>query len=368
MSINGSVDGFIIDSPKTLIKKSYGNEYFTQVIHSQTGEVTFSEEVLNIKGGWSLYDIFSITSGKSIDITVTDNQWSMDYLSLASGSEIETGSQQFDMFGDGYDIHATTFDITIPYVVVASSVKINGYTESVGAPSSGTEFQVTINASNTTVLFHSSKASLTVYPSYKITVADSTYIESTVNDFPKNAEVILNFPIYADAEADTGDVVGYGELTIYKAKIAADYSFSGTYKSAYAPSIKFKALDPRRSDNLMWKFVYRPITVDTTAPTVTTVPADGATGIAVTADFVWTFSEQIRDTDINLSNFMVIKATDGSVVAGALTSSVGNTVVTFNPTASLTALTAHIGIASSNIKDLAGNHLAANNITNYTTS
>lgn len=368
MSINGSIDGFIIDSPKTLIKKKYGNEYYTQVVHSQTGEVAFSEEVLNIKGGWSLYDIFSITSGKSIDITVTDNQWSMDYLSLASGSEIETGTQEFEMFGDGYTIDSSAYTITIPYVVVADSVKINGYTEGAGAPGSGTAFQVTLNASNTTVLFHSSKASLTVYPSYKISVTDSTYIESTVNDFPKDAEIILNFPIYADADLDSGDIVGYGELTIYKAKIAADYSFSGTYKSAYAPSIKFKALDPRRSDNLMWKFVYRPITTDTTAPTVATVPADGATAVVVTNNFVWTFSEQIRDADINLSNFMVIKATDGSVVAGALTSSVGNTVVTFDPTASLTALTAHIGIASSNIRDLAGNHLAANSVINFTTA
>lgn len=363
-----SINGFIIDSPKSLIKKKYGNEYYTHVVHSQTGEVNFGEEMINLKGGWSFYDIFSITSGKSIDVTITDNQWSLDYLSLASGSEIQEGTQEFEMFGDKFDIDSSTYEITLPYVVVASSVKINGFTEVVGTPASGTEFKVTINAVNTTVLFHSSKAGLSVYPSYKISVVNSTYIESLVSDFPKNAEIILNFPVYADADLDTGDIVGYGELTIYKAKIAAEYSFAGTYKSTYSPSIKFKALDPRRADNVMWKFVYRPVTTDTTAPTVTVSPVDGATGVVVSSNIIWTFSEQIKDTDINTSNFMLIKASDGAVVAGALTSSIGNTVVTFNPTTDLSALTAYIAVASSNIKDLAGNHLAANNIVNFQTA
>jgi len=362
-----AVRGFIIDAPRTLIKKNYGNSYYLPVVHSQSGEVAFSQDAININGGWSLYEIAVITSKKSIDITLTDNQWSLDYLSLPSGSELATGSQTFTIFGDVYTIDATTYDITLPNVAIASSVKVNGYTESVGAPGAA-EFQVTINASTTTVLFHSSQASVNVYPSYNITVTNSTYINSLTTDFPKTAEVLMMYPVYSEADSEDSEIVGYFELIIYKAKIMADFTMSGSFKSTFAPSIKFKALDPRRSDGLMWKGIYRPISADSTAPTVTVVPADAATGIAVTANVVWTFSEAIDAATITSSNFMLIKASDGTVVAGALSSASGNEVITFNPTSSLDTTTAYIAIASSNVKDVAGNNLAANSITNFTTS
>ncbi|OLN21906.1 hypothetical protein BTO30_12470 [Domibacillus antri] len=106
---------------------------------------------------------------------------------------------------------------------------------------------------------------------------------------------------------------------------------------------------------------------DTVPPTVTVSPADGATAVAVDANIVWTFSEAIRQADVTGANFFVTDNT-GVEVAGALTVSTDQTIVTFNPTASLTALTAYTAIATKNIKDLAGNSLAQNSVTNFTTA
>lgn len=105
---------------------------------------------------------------------------------------------------------------------------------------------------------------------------------------------------------------------------------------------------------------------DITPPTVTVSPADGATTIAVDSDIVWTFSESIKSEDVITSNFLVIDAT-GTEVSGTLTISDDKKVVTFNPTLSLAALTAYTAIALKNIRDLSGNTLAVNSITNFTT-
>ncbi|GAB6170939.1 Ig-like domain-containing protein [Paradesulfitobacterium aromaticivorans] len=107
---------------------------------------------------------------------------------------------------------------------------------------------------------------------------------------------------------------------------------------------------------------------DTTPPTVTTSPLDGVTAVAVSANMIWTFSEAIDPVGVTAANFFLLKATDGTLVAGALTLDGTNKIVTLNPTADLTALTAYIAVCTTNVTDVAGNHLAATNITNFQTA
>lgn len=107
---------------------------------------------------------------------------------------------------------------------------------------------------------------------------------------------------------------------------------------------------------------------DTTAPTVTTNPIDGATGVAVGANIVWTFSEAIQESTVNSANFFVLNTVTGVEVAGALSLSADKTTVTFDPASNLDALTDYIAVATTNVKDLAGNKLATNSVTNFRTA
>jgi len=108
-------------------------------------------------------------------------------------------------------------------------------------------------------------------------------------------------------------------------------------------------------------------TQDTTPPTVTVVPANNATNVAVSSAVNWTFSEAILASLVTDSNFFLIKDSDGSAVAGTLSINTARTVVTFTPGANLTATTAYRAICIKDVCDLAGNKLAANSITKFTT-
>jgi hypothetical protein len=105
---------------------------------------------------------------------------------------------------------------------------------------------------------------------------------------------------------------------------------------------------------------------DATAPTVVTVPADAATGIVVSANLTATFDAAINPDDVTAGNFVLVKAEDGTVTAGALSYNGETFVVTFDPTASLTASKAYVWIIS-NVRDLAGNK-AAPTVVNFTTA
>jgi methionine-rich copper-binding protein CopC len=105
-------------------------------------------------------------------------------------------------------------------------------------------------------------------------------------------------------------------------------------------------------------------TADTTAPIVSsTVPADGATGIAVNANITATFSEAIDAATISTATFTLRQA--AAIVAGSV-SYVGNTA-TFDPTASLLANTLYTATLTTGVKDLSGNALVATTTWSFTT-
>lgn len=111
------------------------------------------------------------------------------------------------------------------------------------------------------------------------------------------------------------------------------------------------------------------ITVDKTPPTISsTTPANSATTVALNASFVWTFSKAIQDSCVIPSNFFVIKDTDGSIVAGTLSINAVKTIVTFTPTSALAATTVYRAMATSAVKDMSGNALAANDVRKFTTT
>jgi phi13 family phage major tail protein len=109
-------------------------------------------------------------------------------------------------------------------------------------------------------------------------------------------------------------------------------------------------------------------TQDTTPPTVTVVPANNATAIAVGANVVWTFNESILASTVSKGNFLVQKADGSAQVSGTLVLDSAMKVVTFTPSANLTAATQYMAIATQGVQDLFGNTLAAPSVTKFTTA
>lgn len=112
------------------------------------------------------------------------------------------------------------------------------------------------------------------------------------------------------------------------------------------------------------------VTPDTTAPTVTTTPTDGATGVVVSANLTLDFDELMDLSTLTVQNIKIIKASDGTFVslsASNLSYNSSTHVLTIDPSSSLTGSTAYILTLSDNIKDAQGNRLAATAV-NFTTA
>ncbi len=92
------------------------------------------------------------------------------------------------------------------------------------------------------------------------------------------------------------------------------------------------------------------------------VPTDGATGVSVSADQSLTFNNTMVDATIYAVS--LIKASDGSIIAGSITLDSTKKIVTINPTSSLSASTAYI--IAYNVTDVYGQHLQG--AVNFTTA
>ena len=131
-----------------------------------------------------------------------------------------------------------------------------------------------------------------------------------------------------------------------------------------------QAVAPAAGDHV-WTFTTGAL-LDITAPTVTaTSPLTGATAICVNKTISATFSEPMDPLTINTTTF-TLAATAGAARTGVVAYDALTRIATFDPVLDLvgtppTSYTATIVGGTNGVKDLAGNPLAANQVTTFTT-
>jgi hypothetical protein len=117
------------------------------------------------------------------------------------------------------------------------------------------------------------------------------------------------------------------------------------------------------------------VTLDTTAPTVTFNPANGATGVAISSNITITFNEAVRNidntelTDSNIDSLITLKLTNssGNNINFDATINSNKTVITINPTSNLPNSQAVYVAIGATVEDSAGNSITAADATFTTT-
>lgn len=167
------------------------------------------------------------------------------------------------------------------------------------------------------------------------------------------------FSIPEDSYATKGDTPTFQTPTITANFVTRDYD--GHWRLTGDD-------DQADFDGDTWFDAVPNVSGDTTPPTLTTLPANNATAVVVSAPMRWTFSKALAESSVVPANFIVQKADGSGAVAGSLSLDGTKKIVTFSPAANLTAATAYLALAGVGVKDQAGNALAAPSITKFTTA
>ncbi len=187
----------------------------------------------------------------------------------------------------------------------------------------------------------------------------------TDTQFPIGATMIM--PAISSATATSPDF----DLYLYDPsgnQVAQTYTYSRQEVLGYKPTATGTYTLRVKSYNGSGAYfvdISAGLGVDTTAPSVSSVsPADGATVVATSTNVSVTFSETM-DKTATQSAFSLVRSSDGAAVSGAFSWS-GNTLI-FDPSSSLAAGTAYTARVTTAAKDTAGNALAAEKTSSFTT-
>ncbi len=109
--------------------------------------------------------------------------------------------------------------------------------------------------------------------------------------------------------------------------------------------------------------------LDNTAPTIISrSPTNGATAVAVSANGTITFSEPMNSATITTSTITLATTVGGTPVSSVVTYDVATNTATINPSADLASNTSYTLTVTTGVKDVAGNSLAANSASTFTTA
>jgi len=291
--------------------------------------LTLAEILTDVAGGSTTYDTpFAITK-KLIKIGIKHE---------SSFEKQPADDQTVDIYAEDGDI---TIDIDVTDLTEDEKAKIFGQTMSAGVrtPNPATDVKPYF-----CVMWKSKKRDLT-YKYYKIL---KVMFNEPDEDFETKKDKTL-------PQTDKISGIGIQRLSDGLRKRIADAS-STTWVAGTGTG---------------W-FTTGDISPDTTPPTVTVVPIDTAANQVVTVNIVWTFDEAILATQVTndpdeTNQYFTVMKSDGTIVAGALTIGTSDTVVTFNPTASLSAGSDYISFCKG-VKDKSGNVLAAPCVANFATA
>ena len=171
----------------------------------------------------------------------------------------------------------------------------------------------------------------------------------------KGSDYLKNIVMFAKTIAGT-----YKKITLYNAMSESDFSLKAAPKGEGEVGLEVYAhwneLDD--TDNLYKIENVASISEDKVAPTVVTVPVDGATTVVKSSSLTATFDKEINVSDVNSDNFILIEALDGTIVAGALSYVAGTKTATFAPTTAMSATTDYIWLISG-VRDTAFNKMVA---------
>jgi hypothetical protein len=245
--------GFIIDAPNALI---VSGDATYNLITATSGQVQFQGSSLEIKGGWSLYDLISIPTGTTLSVTLSDARIDGDMLEMGMGATKKEASKEPNWyFGDSYVVDGTDYTIKLAHKIDEGSFKINHMKATTSTPTKG-EYKLEIGDEETVVTFSADMAGQEVIPSFSVTEEAETY--DALNDsLAKKGMVILKFPVYAGDAVNSG-IEAICQITIYSASINQNTTIGGSYKTASSFNLDIKGLDSKRPDKKIWSVAFFP--------------------------------------------------------------------------------------------------------------
>ncbi|WDV47045.1 hypothetical protein PV797_04915 [Clostridiaceae bacterium M8S5] len=210
--------------------------------------INFASEEEAVTGGDSPYPITYFAKDKSITLSATNALFDLKLLNVTQGATVTTGAIRMTEFIEA-DVPAE-LTITLENSPIAETTVLEGF-EAANDEASLAEGKYFVDTTKKQIKFHSSASGKSVNGIYERESAATAETISILKDtLAKPFTFVHRIPIYND----NSQIIGQGQLTVYKCKASGAFEYNLQPQTAYAPKIELKALDPKRADKKLWDF------------------------------------------------------------------------------------------------------------------
>lgn len=213
------------------------------LLQLQDMKIELKSKTEDIFGGESMFSLYNFMTEKSTDFSFTSAAMSLDMIRVTQGSDVAAKAMLFEteiglaVAADGTITLANT-------AIEADSVLVLIDGEKVAATYAGGKLKVDDMTPYSTV------SGLVATASYRYTSTDASVTGSSILTTSIPGYVELRHVSNPIKQKDGSVIQIY--TTIYKARSDGSLTIDYKQKNAYAPELKFSAVDPERADK---KFV-----------------------------------------------------------------------------------------------------------------
>jgi len=197
-----------------------------------------------------------------------------------------------------------------------------------------------------------------------IGVGTNVVVTATFNETMDASTIGTSTFTLSDGSGNISGTVSYSGTTAAFTPLA-NLSTSTTYTATVTTGAK-DSTGTAMASNYTWSFTTGS-GPDTTPPTVSsTIPANGATDVAINSPVRVTFSEALDAATITTSTFTV--DTGGNNISGSVSYSGTSTTAIFTPSSNLDRFITYTVMITTGVKDLAGNAMVTDYHSSFTTA
>ena len=256
--------GYIADVPNVDFLRCDGRQFTFDQLNSASFAQTNNS--LTINGGWSSFAQAVIETDKELTCQMESSQFTMELFEMSyanNGVEGDVGVLETSRAEV-----KTGLKVTLPFEVMANSVKIYNLTDAGSGEAAEGKFKVAITASaadtagKTEITFAAADATVGDYisVSYRRRVVDAYTVTQKTDGVTARGEIYYHYPVYSSgSDCTEAGRKGYVHLHIYRVRISETPGLDGSYKSASTYSLTAVSLDPRRPDHKISEVIWEPL-------------------------------------------------------------------------------------------------------------
>lgn len=235
------------------------------VVTAKTAAFRGSATEEKVTGGRSLAPRRKFLTDREITFELSDCEMDFRYIELSQGETMTEGSVVSWAFGEEeqyvpdsdtkkFSLNHTPIEIAGISSLVLQDVEGNLFSEAASTPGPGeytlTDAEIEVNEADKYKEFKAI---------YQYNTPTNTRQVSTFNDsLPKTVKLLHHQPMFNE----DNQKIGIQEIEIYRAAIEGEFEEAFEERTAFAPSLTFEVIDPKRPDKKLVDHRFIPIVGD----------------------------------------------------------------------------------------------------------